>query len=293
MGGIVHVAQRQLARRLSPRARKRIAAVLGPRFVARYRRLRTDVYLVSYPKCGRTWLRVMVGRAFQQHFSLPADVDVVELHRLAELDSRVPSVMATHDDDAQWKEPDAVEVDKSQYRDATVILLVRDPRDVIVSLYHQRRGRRGGYDGTLAEFLDEPAGGFPTLLRFYDVWASQLDAPRATLVVRYEDLHADPAGELRRVLAFTGVGDVSDEVISDAVRFGSFEHMRALEESGTVRSEKLRPGRPGDVSTYKTRRGLVGGYRDELAPDAVAHLAELMAASNVDRFGYRGGAGGC
>ena len=77
------------------------------------------------------------------------------------------------------------------------------------------------------------------------------------------------------------------------MRFGSFEHMRALEESGTVRSEKLRPGRPGDVSTYKTRRGLVGGYRDELAPDAVAHLAELMAASNVDRFGYRGGAGGC
>ena len=86
---------------------------------------------------------------------------------------------------------------------------------------------------------------------------------------------------------------MSDDVITDAVGFGSFEHMRALEESGAVRSEKLRPGRPGDVNTYKTRRGLVGGYHDELPPDAVAHLDELMAASNVDRFGYRAGAGGC
>ena len=50
-----------------------------------------------------------------------------------------------------------------------------------------------------------PSAASATLLRFYDVWASRLDAPRASLVVRYEDLHADPAGELRRVLAFAGV----------------------------------------------------------------------------------------
>ena len=52
-----------------------------------------------------------------------------------------------------------------------MILLVRDPRDVIVSLYHQRRGRHGGYPGSLAEFLDERVGGFESLLRFYDAWA--------------------------------------------------------------------------------------------------------------------------
>ena len=64
------------------------------------------MYLVSFPKCGRTWLRVMIGRAFQLHFGLPADADLVELHRLAELDPRVPCVVATHDDDAQWKAPE-------------------------------------------------------------------------------------------------------------------------------------------------------------------------------------------
>ena len=27
-----------------------------------------DVYIVSYPKCGRTWLRVLVGKALCEQF---------------------------------------------------------------------------------------------------------------------------------------------------------------------------------------------------------------------------------
>ena len=94
-------ANRRFVRRLSPRARRRLAALVPARAFAWFRRRRTDVYLVSFPKCGRTWLRVLVGRAFQQHFGLPADANLVELHRLVEVDSRVPCVFATHDDDGQ------------------------------------------------------------------------------------------------------------------------------------------------------------------------------------------------
>ncbi len=284
MGGLVKAADRRLARHLGPRARKRLAAVAGGRALAWYRSRRSDVVLVSFPKCGRTWLRVLVGRALQVHYGLPDDADVTELAHLAELDPRVPSVLVTHDDDAQWKAPAEVERDKGGYRHRRVILLVRDPRDVIVSLYHQMGGRRGQDVGTPASFVDRPEGGFASLLAFYDAWAAALDVPAAVLVVRYEDLHADTAGELGRVLAFLGVRDVAPATVAGAVEHGSFANMRRLEETGAVASGRLRP--VGDA--YKTRRGTVGGHRDELDAAVVAHLDELMAASpGAAAFGYR------
>lgn len=289
VSGLVKAANRTLAHRLSPRARKHLAALLGDRAFGWYRRQRTDVYLVSFPKCGRTWLRLLVGRALQSHFQLPADANLVELHRLAELDRRVPCVSVTHDDEAQWKPPEQVERDKHRYRRARVILLVRDPRDVIVSLYFQKRERRGEYDGTLVEFLAERNGGFESLLAFYDAWAASVDVPEALLVVRYEDLHARTHAELRRVLEFIGLPDVADRVVAEAVEFASFDGMRRMEETDALGSEKLRPVRAGDLNTYKTRRGKVGGHRDELGPDHIARLDRLMAASRAGSFGYRGG----
>ncbi|HZM29006.1 MAG TPA: sulfotransferase domain-containing protein [Acidimicrobiales bacterium] len=284
MGGLVKAADRRLARHLGPGARKRLAAVAGGRVLGWYRRRRSDVVLVSFPKCGRTWLRVMVGRSLQRHFALPDEADVVELAHLAELDRRVPSVLVTHDDDAQWKAPAEVERDKDSYRHRRVILLVRDPRDVIVSLYHQMGGRRGEDVGSLGEFVGRPAGGFASLLAFYDAWAGALDVPAAVLLVRYEDLHADPGAQLRRVLAFVGVRDVDAVTVGEAVEYGSFANMRRLEDAGASASSRLRP--VGDA--YKTRRGTVGGHREELEPEEVAHLDTLMAASpGAARFGYR------
>jgi hypothetical protein len=44
--------------------------------------------------------------------------------------------------------------------------------------------------------------------------------------------------------------------------------------------------RAGDPGSYKTRRGTVGGHRDELTPGQIAHLDQLVAASQAGRFGY-------
>ena len=132
-------------------------------------------------------------------------------------------------------------------------------------------------------------GGFESLLEFYDTWADQLDAPAALLVVRYEDLHARPDAELRRVLAFVGAGDVSpasSPMPSTSARSITCASSR---RSGRSPREKLRPGRPGDLDTYKTRRGRVGGHRDELTVEQIARLDELLAASAASRFGYTAG----
>ena len=239
---------------------------------------------MSFPKCGRTWLRVLVGRALQVHYGLPDDTDVTELAHLAELDPRVPSVLVTHDDDAQWKAPADVERDKGGYRHRRVILLVRDPRDVIVSLYHQMGGRRGQDVGTPASFVDRPE----RRLRVAAACSTTPGPRRSTCRPRCwwcatrtstPTPRASWAGSWRSSACGTSPPPPWPGRSSTA----RSPTCAAWRRRG--RSRRGGCGRVGDA--YKTRRGTVGGHRDELDAAVVAHLDELMAASpGAAAFGY-------
>ena len=106
-----------------------------------YAHKNTDVYLISYPKCGRTWLRLMIGRAVSRHFSLSDDEDTLLIRWKAKPHPRVPKITVVHDDRPMLKSPAELEVSKDKYHDKRVIFLVRDPRDVIVSSYFEAMNR--------------------------------------------------------------------------------------------------------------------------------------------------------
>jgi hypothetical protein len=105
-------------------------------------------------------------------------------------------------------------------------------------------------------------------------------------VVRYEDMQSDPGKELKRVLEFLGVHGVADAHVREAVQFGDFENMRSLESAGALRSGRLRPRDPSDVESFKTRRGVVGGYRDYLEEDQIAWMEERISSRLDPFFGY-------
>jgi len=261
-----------------------------------------DVYLLSYPKCGRTWVTLMVGRAITQHFGLEVP-NLLKISRLGELHPEVPLIRETHDGQPHRKRPHELPTTREQFAGKKVILLVRDPRDVLVSYYHhkskreplreffffqrKRRETHSRFAGTLAEFLDVEIGGFDTLLRYYNLWAENRHVPKAFLLLRYEDLQADPHGELRRVLDFLGLAQIPDAVVKEAVEYASFANMQKIESGEKSQSYKLKPGDPNDLNSYKVRRGKVGGYADELSPAQIETLDRKMASVFTDYFGYQ------
>ena len=268
----------------------------------RRRDLPADVYVVSFPKCGRTWLTLLVGRAIQQHFGLDKN-DPLQLRKLGDLRPEIPRIAPTHDELPQWKKPDELSHDKSRYEGKKVIFLVRDPRDTFVSNYFQkkkrvtvsrsffffkRRGRERNqpFDGELADFMNTSIGGFDSLLRFFNIWEQQRTTPAGFLLVRYEDLHEDPRRELWRVLDFAGVAGVSDEVVDEAVRFASFDSMHKMEKNQTFKHGKLRPADKNDRESFKTRKGKVGGYVDYLTEEQIAELNRKMAETLPAFYGY-------
>lgn len=247
--------------------------------------LSADVVVVSFPKCGRTWLRMMVGRAVQLHFGLD-DANPFKLTELRQRGARMPRITFTHDDEPQWKSPAELESSKRRYSGKRVVLLVRDPRDVVVSMYFQSVKREYAYEGTLSSFIREPRGSFETVVAFYNTWAASRRVPEQLLLLRYEDLRAAPEAEMRRLLEFIGLSGVSDDTIRSAVEFAAFDNMRQMEERNSLGTGALRPGDIQDRSSFKTRRGQVGGFVDYLGEEEVEELSRRLRLYLDPMFGY-------
>jgi hypothetical protein len=234
-----------------------IGRMLDSRGLRSGRRLRrraipdAPTHFVSYPKSGRTWVRYVL--------------------RLLEADRAI----AFHHDGFDFSDGSRPEHDfdletrRRRYRGRTLVYMRRDPRDVLVSLYFQVTGRFDdifGYRGTIAEFIRDPYFGAAPLHRFTRLWTAVL-AERPGLVLAYEEMSADPAGQTARLLEGLGIARPA-EVVARAVEAASFEAMRAVERSGEFPEPWLRLRNEAP----KVREGKVGGHRAALAQADIEYL---------------------
>ena len=118
-----------------------------------------DVSIISYPKCGRTWLRVLVGKALCEQFGL----DEARLFKTIDLcrAAKLPPTKFVHDGAGgvagiKWYEQ---ERDRSRFEDKKVALLVSDPKDVVVSSYFQATKRMHAFEGTMGSSFATSASG--------------------------------------------------------------------------------------------------------------------------------------
>lgn len=220
-----------------------------------------NIAVVSFPKAGRTWLRVM-------------------------LDMCNVSAVYTHDQSAhRLAIPFGdLSADKAEFRENRVIFLVRDPRDVAVSGYFQATKRIGAYNGSISDFVRSPKHGVEKSITFNKGWFSCKSVPENFLLLEYEKMRKDPVAELRRVLAFSKAR-LSDRAIAIAVERASFKNMQAQEKSSALTKKYghvLSPGDVNDVESFKVRRGKVGGYSDYLSQEDQAYCAEVLARTQYE-----------
>ncbi len=243
------------------------------RGIRRQRRFkRTNVCLVSHPKSGRTWLRVMLCRYFQGKYQLK-DCSMVDVQRVSE-SAGVLSTCFSHDQASLRSRLmyDELVFATNKYADKKVIFLARDLKDTIVSTYHQATKRNVVFEGGISDFVKDERFGARKIARFYKIWMENRKVPREFLWISYEQLHEDSSGVLRRVLQFMGEIDVCEKSLALAVDSGRFDNMRKVEASADAGSSLLRPGNVADKNSYKTRKGKVGGYKDELSEEDIAFV---------------------
>lgn len=256
-----------------------------------------DGAIVSYPKSGRTWLRVLLTELYKLHFGIVTD-EVLGFENFRAKNPAVPRLLFTHDHFLAPRETDCSA--KAYFAGKRIVLLVRDPRDVIVS-FHLHTRYRGDEGRTrlkfeapvepgieLCDFIHHPEFGLRRAIRFLNGWQQALATlGDDALVVRYEDMRRDTGTELARIASHIGL-EVEAEEIAVAVERASFRNMQKSEAEGGYgkRSNRLMPGDKRNPQSFKVRRGKVGGYADYLEPAQLAEVEKLIAAEMLPGFGY-------
>lgn len=273
------------------------------------------VWLASYPKSGNTWLRMFFasllaggkpveinapGLATPQlsrlQFSALLDVEASDLTE-AEIEQSLPALCRL--DVETGPRPIIHKIHNAWTRNSTgeplfppdaaagAVYIVRDPRDVAVSLaYHAERD----LDWTIGFMADAAAvlgAQKRRLLRHLPQrllsWSghveSWLDASGlAVHLLRYEDMQADPATVLPAAARFAGL-DFPPNAVAGALAATRFAALREQEDRDGFRE------RPSGMERF-FRRGVVGGWRDALSPAQAARI-ERDHGTVMARLGYR------
>ena len=228
-----------------------------------------DLFIVSYPKSGNTWMRFLIANLlYPEEPTTFANVDsrIPEAEQLTkrELDRmRRPRIMKTH-----------------QYLDLRyprVIYIVRDPRDVVVSEYHFFRKREWIEDNfPIEQFVDRFLAGKTS---DYGSWEEHVISWIATrgrhtrfLLLRYEDMLADTVGNFARVASFLDIR-ATQEQLKQAVDRSSADQMRKLERTWPRASSVMRIGR-ADIPFVRSAHA--GDWKSSLPKSSVAEMEAVL-----------------
>ncbi len=254
----------------------RIKEAIKRIFFFHWRGRNTDVYIISFPKSGRTWLRVLIGKTLSELYNLD-DRKLLDTYKIT-CKLNTPVIQFTHHGtDIQYAlASEDLSKDKKVFTNKKVVFLARDPRDLVVSNYYQAKKRENAYDGDLSDFIKNPQYGIRKILNFYKIWASGNSVSDNFLFIKYEDLHDDPKFWLKMVLDYIGLSNIDPAVLQKAEDFASFDNMKKLEKSGYFSKDSMRPGDKGDQRSYKVRKGEVGSFKEELSSEDLRFIQHVI-----------------
>ncbi len=275
------------------------------------------VWLASYPKSGNTWVRIFLNNYLSesdepwdindlqehtaggfQRFSYDqilgietSDLTTEELLRLRPVvneefksDDDRPLFLKTHDAycDAEGKNPYLQPSEKHR-----ILYIVRNPLDIAGSFANhydstideaiERMGREGY---TLAQGKKQSTVQVP---QFVGSWSHHVRSwlemsPFEPLLVRYEDMLAQPREQFAKVVRFSGL-PFEERRLGKAIEFSNFSRTKKAEVSGAGFRERLHK------EARFFRSGAAGKWKEELSTQQIKRVLKNHG-TEMRRLGY-------
>ena len=255
-----------------------------------------DTILVSYPKSGRTWLRMMLAKILKD---TGMDTNKNEM---------ILCVHKNYDD--------LIRIHGNRKK---IIFLIRDPGDIVVSQYRELESNNlfSGPKPTISRFIrgvyiksgSRGTGGVPAskdgvrrfgiheIINYMNEWFSEFRYIKDYKIITYEEMKENTHSVLNEVIQFVGY-KCDKKHIDAAIEYGSFSNMKMIEQ-GEIDKNCLRidlksmipkaKDDPNLLRGYKgnfgkgkkasrIRKGKIGSYREELHNVDVSYIDAIKKA---------------
>lgn len=275
-----------------------------------YRPRPDDIFIVSYPKCGTTWMQHIVYNILNDK---PPEGGFLELSKA------MPYLeMQGAESAAEMARPGAIKTHmpfhlQPHSKEAKYIYITRNPYDCCVSFYCHTKGMSGYSfkDGTFDEFFDMFIEGRVDIGDYFEHVLSwyQHRFDGNVLFVTYEDLKKDTTAWIIRIADFIGerygnelresksaisrlISNTSVSAMQKAVNDPTrklLENVQAISNDKKPRWMKLVEKNAHQRSLNKTitaefvRKGMVDDWRNHFTPDHVDRMKERIAVKTAGR----------
>ncbi|XP_037410032.1 cytosolic sulfotransferase 15-like [Triticum dicoccoides] len=253
-----------------------------------------DTSLVTFPKCGTTWLKALaftITNRFR-HAATSDDhpllthhpQDLVPFHEmpyrqlqpLADLEKLAsPRLLATH-------MPITLLPPSVSNLGCRVVYLCRNPKDVFVSLWHFTN--KVGVDYTMPMdkafelFSDGLSPYGPIWEHNLGLWKKSIAESDNVLFLKYHEMMAEPVKHVKMLAKFLCVPfteeEVSRRVVGDVVHLCSFDKLKSMPINSSGAIDRI-GGLPMENSAY-FRTGKVGDWANHLTEEMAKKLDAII-----------------
>ena len=241
-------------------------------FILSYYYPKNQYFLVSFPKTGRTWLNYMLKQMVKQsnHPLKNNENFICNEHDSSEIIIENGTRNNPHD---VFKF-----TSRNRYRRGKVLFLVRDPRDVVVSHFHQvtKRAKNPFVFNSISDFVKDDILGFKRIIQYYNLWFFQKDIPKDFLLIKYEDLLNQGVDTLSEINKFFNI-DITKDKIEKIYSESSANKMRKKEKENKLEGFT---DFGKDRDKLKVRNAKSGGFINELSEDDILFCNKEMKLLN-------------
>ncbi|CAL1268770.1 unnamed protein product [Larinioides sclopetarius] len=265
-----------------------------------------DLFIVTYPKCGTTWVQNLVACIFREGKPFSSGL---------ELFMQAPFLELTGAEGAEkMKRPGSIKVhlpfERTPYSpEAKYIFVARNPKDCCVSYYHHTQNGIGYLfaDGTFDDFFENFLKGEVGFGDYFETtlsWWKHRNDPNV-LFVTYEELKKDTINTTLKIAGFIGSEykrklEKDPELLQNVIRHSSFGFMneyldKHLNEMLTLPKEQIRnnPDIPSGLKavllwipddilkrnkkpTSLIRKGIIGDWRNYFSPTQSTRMDQKL-----------------
>lgn len=224
-----------------------------------------NTILISYPKSGRTWLRMMLAKMMLLSFDKITN-DKYEIF---------PSLHLTY--------KELKERFKTDYKDLNIIFLHRHPADVAISHYKEMTtSKRSGLwtDASLSEFIRDKSYGIEQIIEYNNKWLEKGGNFNRFLMLSYSMLHQDAHACLAAIATTIGLPTTKED-IEAAIKYGEFDNMKKIESGEQENLLQYYKGTFARGDTGRARIGKCNNYINVLEEKDKEFVDECMNESNI------------